>query len=306
MIHRRAIFGLLASAALGSCASEPAVEVRPIGVSARGAAAGDKMALGHAALAMGNVGLALQEFRQSLRVNPGSTAALSGIASCYDEMGRVDLARRYYEEALALAPADTKLLGMYAASLARHGAVAEAQAVISEIALRNKAPAVQWMMEPARAALAATIAPAITASASAAATTPSGPPETFAVATRAPSPVATPKARLERVSLGEIALITTGAPLWVVLPKASPARSVRLLNAARREGLAARHRAQLNGAGWRSVAIGDAPHVRKSSLVLYPTGQRSEARRLADRLHIAAMRPDTRSDILVLLGRDRG
>ena len=56
---------------------------------------------------------------------------------------------------------------------------------------------------------------------------------------------------------------------------------------------------------WRSVAIGDAPHVRKSSLVLYPTGQRSEARRLADRLHIAAMRPETRSDILVLLGRDR-
>jgi hypothetical protein len=54
------------------------------------------------------------------------------------------------------------------------------------------------------------------------------------------------------------------------------------------------------------VAIGDAPHVRTSSLVLYPAGQRGEARRLADSLRIAAMRPQARADILILLGRDRG
>jgi hypothetical protein len=113
-----------------------------------------------------------------------------------------------------------------------------------------------------------------------------------------------PKARLERISLGEIALVTSGTPLWVALPKATPARSVRLLNAARREGLAARHRQQLNGAGWRSIEIGNAPHVRLSSLILYPTGQRSEARRLADRLRIDELRSEARSDILVLLGRD--
>lgn len=289
MIGRGAVIVLLASAALGSgCASDPALEVRPVGVTARGAAAGDTLALGRAALAMGNVGLALQQFRQSLRVSPGSTDALSGIALCYDAMGRVDLSRRYYEEALALAPADVPLLRLYAASLARHGAIAEAQAVISEIAMRSKAPAVQWVIDPASAAK------------------PPAPPVEVATVEPVAARSTSPKARLERLSLGEIALVTTGAPLWIALPAPTPVRSVTVLNAARREGLAARNRKQLHGAGWRSVAIGDAPHVRKSSLVLYPAGQRSEARRLADNLRIVAIRPEARTDILILLGRDRG
>jgi hypothetical protein len=286
------------TALLGGCASEPAVEVRPVGVAARGAAAGDKIALGHAALAMGNAGLALQEFRQSLRVNPQSTDALSGIALCYDAMGRADLARRYYQEALALAPADLALLRQYAASLAHHGAAAEAQAVVSEIALRSKAPAAQWVIEGPRAAPPANKSMPDDTSAPA----PMIAPQRFA--TLAPAPTQ-PKARLERISLGEIALVTNGTPLWVALPKATPARSVRLLNAARSQGLAARHRKQLNGAGWRLVAIGNAPHVRLSSLILYPASQRSEARRLADRLRISELRSEARSDILVLLGRDR-
>jgi len=285
------VIALLLSAVLNSsCASDPAVEVRAVGVPVRGAAAGDQVALGHAALALGNVGLALQQFRQSLRAQPGSIDALSGIALCYDEMGRVDLSRRYYEEALALAPADTRLLRMYATSLARHGAVVEAQAVIVEIALRSKAPAVQWVIESPSAV-------------------PPKPPtrrDQVAAAIPARSQAAAPKARLERLSLGEIALVTTDAPLWTALPASTPARSVRLLNAARREGLAARNRKQLYGAGWRSVAIGDAPHIRKSSLVLFPAGQRGEARRLADNLRIAAIRPDARTDILILLGRDLG
>ncbi|MBA3729340.1 MAG: LytR C-terminal domain-containing protein, partial [Sphingomonas sp.] len=67
----------------------------------------------------------------------------------------------------------------------------------------------------------------------------------------------------------------------------------------------ARHRQQLHGAGWRSVAIGDAPHVRKLSLIVYPRGQRGEARRLASDLRIGTIRPEARTDILVLLGRDR-
>jgi len=294
MIRRGANIFLLASAMLGSgCASDPEVEVRAINVPARGAAAGDDIAFARTALAMGNTGLALQQFRQALRAHPGSTDALSGIALCYDAMGRVDLSRRYYEEALALAPGDTALLRGYANALARHGAVAEAQAVIGEIALRTRAPAAQWVIEPAAAATAVAVPPASDPLAPVAVTETVGPP-------------ASPKVRLERVSLGEIALITSGAPVWKALPAATPVRSVRLLNAARREGLAARHREQLRGAGWRSVAIGDAPHTRKSSLILYPTSQGGEARRLADSLRIAAMRPQVRADILVLLGRDRG
>ena len=285
---RKAIIVLAAGAMLGSgCASDPAIEVRA--VNAQRPAAGDELGLAQASLALGNVGIALQRFRQALRAHPSSVDALSGIALCYERMGRVDLSRRYYQEALALAPGDTRLLREYAASLARHGAVTEAQAVISEIALRTKGSTVQWVIEPA-ATRRATVAP---------------PTELAAIDALAAQP-APPKARLERLSLGEIALVTNGTPLWVTLPAATPARSVRLLNAARREGLAARNRKQLHGAGWRSVAIGDAPHTRRSSLVLYPNGHGSEARRLADDLRIAAMRPEARADILVLLGRDRG
>lgn len=288
MKRKLIISALLVGAALVSnCASDPAIEVRAVGLSTRGAAAGDQIALGHAALALGNAGLALQQFRQALRVQPGSVDALSGIALCYDEMGRVDLSRRYYEEALALAPAHTGLLRMYANSLARDGAVVEAQAVIVEIALRSKTSTVQWVIEPASI-------PA----------TPPVPPIPVAAATPARPQAIARKTRLERLSLGEIALVTTDTPLWTALPALAPARSVRLLNAARREGLAAHNRKQLYGAGWRLVAIGDAPHVRQSSIVLFPAGQRGEARRLADRLRIAAIRPEARTDILIFLGRD--
>jgi tetratricopeptide (TPR) repeat protein len=294
MSRKEVMIALLVGAALnGGCASNPAVEVRAVNMPARRPAAGDEVALARASLAMNNVGLALQQFRQALRAHPGSTDALSGMALCYDAMGRVDLSRRYYEEALALAPADTRLLRGYANALARHGAVAEAQAVISEIALRTRASAAQWVVEPA------TAKPATPA-------TPSAAPVEVAASEPRTTQAAPPKARLERLSLGEIALVTTGAPLWIALPAATPVRSVRLLNAARRQGFAARHRKQLEGAGWRSVAIGDAPHTRQSSLVLYPTGRRSEARRLADNLRIAAIRPEQRSDILILLGRDLG
>ena len=295
MRYRAATVALLVGSALGSgCASDPAVEVRSIGAPAHGAAGGDKLALGRAALAMGNVGLALEQFRQSLRTHPGSIDALSGIAHCYDEMGRADLARRYYEEALAIAPADLPLLRMYATSLARHGAAEEAQAVIGEIALRSNAPAVQWVIEPAAAKVAA---PPAVSEMKVAAAEPSQP--------AAASPAKTPKARLERISLGEIALVTSGTPLWTTLPAPTAVRSVRLLNAARRQGLAARHRVQLQHAGWRGIAIGDATRQRDSSLVLYPVGQRSDARRLANQLRIAAIRPEARTDILILLGRDR-
>ncbi len=287
---------LLAGVALGSgCASTPAVEVRSVG-QVRGTAGGDGLALGRAALAMGNVGLALQQFRKSHRTHPGSVDALSGIARCYDEMGRVDLSRRYYEEALALAPADIGLLRMYATALARHGAIAEAQAVISEIALRIKAPAAQWVIESASAAEPPPIGLGDRKT-STLPTTIADPEDKLARA---------PKARLERLSLGEIALVTIGVPQWTALPAPTIARSIRLLNAARRQGLAARNRERLHDAGWRAIAIGDAPHPRAASVILYPVGDRREARRLADDLRIAAIRPEARIDILVLLGRDAG
>jgi hypothetical protein len=285
---------------LAGCAAQPDVEVRAVGAAARMPAGSDEIALARGAMALGNVGMALEQFRAALRAHPDSQAALRGIASCYDEMGRADLARRYYEEALALAPADLPLLRQYAGSLAHHGAAEEAQAVVAEIALRTKAPAAQWVIEPVRAAPVAE--PAAAPVPSAAMAPPVDQPAAAAAPARAPAKTV----RLERLSLGEIALVTTGTPIWRVLPMATVARPVRLLNAARRQGLAARNREQLAQAGWRRVTIGDAPRVRLASLVLYPADKRSEARQLADRVRIGTLRQEARADILVLLGRDRG
>jgi hypothetical protein len=84
---------------------------------------------------------------------------------------------------------------------------------------------------------------------------------------------------------------------------ATPVR-IRLLNAARYEGLAARTRRLLAQRGWRQLAIGNANRVRQSSLVLYPAHQRALAKRLAAQFGIALAKNASGSDVIVLLGRD--
>jgi hypothetical protein len=127
--------------------------------------------------------------------------------------------------------------------------------------------------------------------------------------------------RLERLSLGEVALVTTGAPRWrakvvsktaqsttvryVPLRSADASRvKIRLLNAARYEGLAARTRRLLAQRGWRQVAIGNARRIRQSSLVLYPAHERALAKRLAAQFGIALAKGPSGTDVVVLLGRD--
>ena len=57
---------------------------------------------------------------------------------------------------------------------------------------------------------------------------------------------------------------------WVPIKSAVTQPPIRLLNAARNQGLAARTRQSLSVQGWRKLAIGDAPKVRNTSIVLYP------------------------------------
>jgi LytR cell envelope-related transcriptional attenuator/Tetratricopeptide repeat len=123
--------------------------------------------------------------------------------------------------------------------------------------------------------------------------------------------------RLERTSLGEVALITAAGPRWkthmadsagprfVPLREASfNRRPLRLLNAARVHRLAARTRLNLAGSGWSRVTIGDAAAVRPRSLIVYPARQREVAARLSAQTGIAmAERPGVRM-VTVLLGRD--
>jgi hypothetical protein len=127
--------------------------------------------------------------------------------------------------------------------------------------------------------------------------------------------------RLERTSLGEVALLTTKAPQWasmvvkqdqrsatvrfVPLRQASARlASVRLLNAARVQGLAARTRSTLFNRGWRAIAIGDAGAMRQRSLVLYPSHRRATAMSLARQFGFATAERASGKEITVLLGRD--
>ena len=127
--------------------------------------------------------------------------------------------------------------------------------------------------------------------------------------------------RIERVSMGEIALITVPRPAWrptavAVSQRATRVRfvplrqanlqpaKVRLLNAARVNKLAARTRNFLNSRGWRGLAIGNASTTRNRSVILYPAKQRAAAQRLSAQFGFPLSRRASGSHIVVLLGSD--
>jgi hypothetical protein len=127
---------------------------------------------------------------------------------------------------------------------------------------------------------------------------------------------------LERLSLGEVALVTSSAPLWRAQmverssrsatigfrPLAQPSvrvANVILLNAARSQGLAARTKVYLSERGWSRIAIGDAPRVLGSSTIVYPASRRATAVRLANQFGFALRHQASDSGTLtIMLGRD--
>ena len=125
-------------------------------------------------------------------------------------------------------------------------------------------------------------------------------------------------ARLERLSMGEVALLTKQAPVWRSAVTQQTARSatitferkaapqVALLNAARVQGLAARTRAYLANRGFRNAAIGNAPTVRKQSAILFAEGDRVRAERIAAQFGFALEHRPGAADgrMTILLGRD--
>lgn len=134
-----------------------------------------------------------------------------------------------------------------------------------------------------------------------------------------PSPGSAP--HLERMSPGEVALVTTGRPQWRSKIVARTAQSttiryvplrkaearpvqIRLLNAARQQGLAARTRAVLAQRGWRKLAIGDANRVRQTSLILYPANRRSMALRLSAQFGFPIAKRASGTELVMLIGRD--
>jgi hypothetical protein len=295
-----------AAVALTSCGAEM-VEVRAIKQPlAQGQQPADfRVAEGNAQLALGNVGLAIEAYRKALREQPDSVTAIVGLATCYDRMGRFDLSRRHYEMALAIAPADTDLYSLFAQSLEAQGQRDEAARVKAELAARVVAP------EASREAPGSV--PVL----------PPPPAQSMAVALAPPrsAPVAVEQpiagARLERLSMREVALITRPEPRWEARTVArtatsttiqfdkKPQTAVTLLNAARVQGLAARTRAYLAGRGFAAARIGDAPATRKQSAILYTAVDAPRAERLAAQFGFALERHEgSISGLTILLGRD--
>lgn len=164
-------------------------------------------------LVLGNVALALEGFRKAAREDPASVDALSGIASCYDLMGRFDLARRHYEMALALAPRDPALLAMFAGSLDRQGLMKQAESVRREIAAASVPPAQLALAEPPPVAVAAPApAPPMTAS-------PVGRSVTVAL----PPPQVMAPAPAKPIDSHALALAPVGHSVTIALPPLRPA-----------------------------------------------------------------------------------
>jgi len=300
------ILGVAVAVGTVSCSAGD-VSVRPIKSSL---AAGQqpvrfRVAEGHSQLALGNVALALEAYRKALREDPQSVDAMMGIAVCYDRMGRFDLSRRHYEMALAIRPADTDVYALFAQSLDVQGKRDEAARVKSELAARVVAP------EAAREAPGSV--PVLPP--------PPAPSVTVALAPPRSAPVAvehsTAPVRLERLSMGEVALITRPQPRWEAKTVARTATrttiqfekkvapAVTLLNAARVQGLAARTKAYLSMRGFAGARIGDAPTVRRQSVILYAPSEQRRAERLAAQFGFSLERqPNGKDGVVVLLGRD--
>jgi hypothetical protein len=125
---------------------------------------------------------------------------------------------------------------------------------------------------------------------------------------------------LERLSSGEVALVTDGRPAWraqvvaqnrtsttvrwVSLMSAEARPNIRILNAAKRQGIAAVTRNVLLDRGWRKIQIGDAAQTRDRSIVFYPASRRTLGRRLAAQFGFASQMRNDAGPLVVLLGRD--
>ena len=318
MTKRGIIWIIATMLATSACTESGKLEIRAIqpALASGERTVSFRVAEARGQFALGNVGLALESFRKAAREDPDSADAYAGIAACYDRMGRFDLSRRNYEAALAIAPGDPLLLAALAGSLDLQQLTADAARVRSEIGQRLAANAT-LAQQPAAVALIP-ILPTTVASAVAAVLAT----DDWPTGARTPAlQMAQAEPRLERMSLGEVALITTAAPRWHVqmvdsvvrkpltgaaaVRQASVARSgLRLLNAARIDRLAARTGKMLEGRGWAVASVGDVQSVRARSLILYPADKRAAALRLSAQFGFGIEQRSGIRQVTILLGRD--
>src|SRR5689334_12597542 len=265
---------------------------------------------------MGRYDLSRLNYEAALAIAPTDPVLLNSFAASLERQGK-------RMEALAVR-AEAAQLASAADGLDRTQAEAEAPAApIKVAAVAPAAPIrVAAVAQPAPAAVV--IGPSVTVALP--------PPRLVEAPREVPIPAPTLRQvavdlgqsagpRLERLSPGVVALITIEQPAvqpkviartatsttvrWVPVSVAGALGrpNIRLLNAARNQGLAARTRGYLLGRGWRKIEIGDAAQVRARSIVYYPASRRMTGRSLAAQFGFASA--VQQGDVLVvLLGRD--
>ena len=293
----------IALLAASGCSGSGQLNIRPIGeAAANPRAPADRVALATGQLALGNVGLALEGFRRASREDPLSVEALLGIGACYERMARFDLSRHAYEQALAVSPDEPALYQALAASLQAQGLTAEAKAVRREAANRHTAA----------------VAPVVTPSGSVASlpTMIAEPGPSITLLLPPPREVAeVPRAvRLERLSSGEVALLTKPSSPWTTRIVMAPTRSASIrfdgrpaivvLNAARVAGIAARTRDVLATRGFGRSRIGDAAMISRHSEIRFAPAQRARAMRLAAQLPFAHPVAVASGPLTLVIGRN--
>jgi len=277
---------------------------------------------------MGRYDLAQANYEAALALQPRNPTLLNAFAGTLERQGKADAARDVREEVAELNAAS--------AALDQTPAEVDVPAAAKVVETATPAPAPAGLAAPviavAKAAPAAKAAQVVTVALPAprpiASLTAPPPPLPAAAAipvakivemmTRVNAPVDTGP-RLERLSLGEVALVTgvsawrgevvtrskqSVTVRWVPLNMASSRPNIRLLNAARRQGLAARNRDYLLGRGWRKIEIGDSRDIREESVVLYPAARSVLGRNLAKQFGFPARAVEKGDALVVLLGRD--
>ncbi|MFA5969243.1 MAG: LytR C-terminal domain-containing protein [Sphingomonas sp.] len=275
-----------------------------------------------ALLTQAQYGLAIDEFRKSLRDNPEQVGAVEGLALCYDLLGRYELSDRYYQQALALAPREERIYRNYVASLSRQGRQRDAANLVGDLR------AMQALAADPLAVAANQPGRAVMVQDDRLATPRQGqdgesPPNLS-------SPPIPEGPHIVRDSLGEVRLITlaaanqsprgsvaaavgqphrAGPALAQRLPMVPAQRVVlatRVVNAVGARGLATHFRNVLAQGGWQGLERGDARFRLIRSRVLFPPERREEAMRIVAALpaQFRAVPSSEVNRIVILVGRD--
>jgi tetratricopeptide (TPR) repeat protein len=132
---RAAIIHSLGALLLAACSLGATAERRMVANGEPFVATGDSAYdEGRRHLLAGNYGLAVQQLRAALRVQPRSPEVLNALAVAYDHLGRRDIAQAYFAEALAADPSSVQTLNNIARSLMSGGSYSLANSYLERAA----------------------------------------------------------------------------------------------------------------------------------------------------------------------------